>query len=299
MTDALGGLGIRSRLFCRATCTAPWTFTVEPSELMHFHILERGSAWVDFDGATGPVALAPGDLLVIGPRQRYRIVDPPGHHDSPAIVFADAHMPGRPISLETGGKGAASVLVWGAFSLEQGHEHPLLEILPKVMHIRAGGTDPRTPLEGTVRSLIEEAAEMRPGAEGIISRLADILFVHVLREWLAQQNAQPGWLAAFSDRHIAPAMALIHSNPQQAWTVDELAGKVGLSRSRFTVRFGRVVGKPPRAYIARVRMMRAADMLKGGRMSVMAVALASGYESESSFNKAFKRFYSKPPGQFR
>ncbi len=106
-------------------------------------------------------------------------------------------------------------------------------------------------------------------------------------------------LAAITDRHIGPAMALIHSNPQHAWTVGRLADKVGLSRSRFTVRFGRLVGEPPKAYIARVRMLRAADMLKEGSVSVKTIALASGYESESSFNKAFKRFFRRPPGQFR
>jgi AraC-like DNA-binding protein len=39
-------------------------------------------------------------------------------------------------------------------------------------------------------------------------------------------------------------------------------------------------------------------MLKEGT-PVAAIALAAGYESESSFNKAFKRFHRLPPGQFR
>ena len=140
---------------------------------------------------------------------------------------------------------------------------------------------------------------MKPGAETVISRLSDILFVHVLRQWLGQQHAQPRWLAALTDRRIAPALSLIHSNPQQAWTVDQLAAKVGLSRSRFTVRFSRVLGESPRAYITRVRMLRAAHMLTESSMPVAAIALVAGYESESSFNKAFKRFHRKAPGQFR
>lgn len=299
LTDALGSLGMRSRLFCRATFAGRWTLAVEPSELVHFHILERGTAWVDCCGQERPIALAPGDVLVIRPRQRYRITDLPGRKDSPTIVLTDADMPEGPITLDNGGQEDPGVLVCGSFSFEHGREHPVLELLPKVIHLRARGTELGTSLQGTVHSLIAEAAEMRPGAEGVISRLIEVLFVHVLREWLAQQNAQPGWFAAFSDRHIAPAMALIHSNLQRAWTVGQLAGRVGLSRSRFTVRFGRVVGESPKAYMARVRMVRAADMLKTGSLPVTAIALAAGYESESSFNKAFKRFYRKPPGQFR
>jgi len=175
----------------------------------------------------------------------------------------------------------------------------VLALLPKVMRIRARSMTVKASLQATVHSLIAEAAAMKPGAEAVISRLTDILFVHVLREWLAQQHTQPRWLAAFNDPRIAPALSLIHLNPRQPWTVEQLASKVSLSRSRFTVRFGRVVGESPRAYITRVRMLSAAHMLKEGSRPVAAIALAVGYESESSFNKAFKRFHRKPPGQFR
>jgi AraC-like DNA-binding protein len=299
LTDMLGSLGVQTRLFCRATCAAPWTLAVEPSEFVHFHILEKGTAWFDSDGQKAPSAVAPGDVLVVAPRQRYRLVDLPGRKNSPTIVFRDSDIPERPIALEHGGHGAASVLVCGSFFFEHGHGHPVLALLPKVMHLRGRGTIQEASLQATVHSLVAEAAAMRPGAETVISRLTDILFVHVLREWLTQQHAQPRWLAAFNDPRIAPALSLIHLNLRQPWTVERLASKVGLSRSRFTVRFGRVVGESPRAYVARVRMLRAAHMLKEGSMPVAAVALAVGYESESSFNKAFKRFHRKPPGQFR
>ena len=298
LTDVLASLGARTRLFCRATCAAPWTLAVEPSEFAHFHILEKGAAWVNSDGEK-PIKLAPGDVLVIAPKQRYRLVDLPGRKNSPTVVFRDADIPERPIALEHGGKGAASVVVCGSFFFEHANGHPVLAQLPKVIHMRARRRTHKTSLQATVHSLVAEAAAMSPGAETIISRLTDVLFVHLLREWLRQQHAQPRWLVAFTDRRIAPVISLIHSNPRQAWTVEQLADKVGLSRSRFTVRFTRVLGESPRAYMARARMVRAAHMLKEGSMPVAAIALAAGYESESSFNKAFKRFHKTPPGQFR
>jgi len=299
LTDVLGSLGVRTRLFCRATCGAPWTLAVEPSEFVHFHILERGAAWVHSEEKKTPIALAPGEVLVIAAKQRYRLVDAPGRKNAPTVVFRDADIPERPIALEHGGRGAASVLVCGSFHFEHANGHPILALLPKVVHMRVRDITQAASLRATVHSLVAEAAAMRPGAETIISRLTDILFVHVLREWLGQQRAPSRWLAAFNDRRIAPAMSLIHSSPQQAWTVDQLAAKGGLSRSRFTVRFSRVVGESPKAYIARVRMLRAANMLKEGSIPIATIALAAGYESESSFNKAFKRFHRMPPGQFR
>jgi AraC-like DNA-binding protein len=85
----------------------------------------------------------------------------------------------------------------------------------------------------------------------------------------------------------------------KTWTVARLAKKVGYSRSPFTVRFTRVVGESPQGYITRVRLQRAAQMLKEGHDSLRAIALAAGYESESSFSKAFKRQFQKTPGHFR
>jgi transcriptional regulator GlxA family with amidase domain len=101
------------------------------------------------------------------------------------------------------------------------------------------------------------------------------------------------------DPRIGPALALIHERPVKAWTVARLAKKVGYSRSPFTVRFTRVVGESPQGYITRVRLQRAAQMLKEGHDSLRAIALAAGYESESSFSKAFKRQFQKTPGHFR
>lgn len=113
------------------------------------------------------------------------------------------------------------------------------------------------------------------------------------------RSAHFGPRPALNDRRIAPALSLIHASPQRSWTVGQLASKVGLSRSPFSVRFGRVVGESPHAYIIRVRMLHAARMLKEADRPVADVALSAGFESESSFSKAFKRHYGKTPGQFR
>lgn len=140
---------------------------------------------------------------------------------------------------------------------------------------------------------------MKPGTATILSRLTDILFVQVLRAWLAEQPDQPSWLSGLNDPRVGPALALIHERPGEAWTVETLAAKVGLSRSPFTVRFTKVVGESPQAYLTRVRMQRAARLIREQDDSLGRIAHAVGYESESSFNKAFKRQYRQTPGQFR
>jgi hypothetical protein len=248
LADVLGTLGLRSRLFCRSDVATPWVMTFPADNLAHFHIVERGGAWLEMEGLKSPSALAPGDLVVVGRRNAYRLVDQPGRKGVEAIQFPPPDPSGRCILLRQG-HGATSVLICGSFAFEEAEDHPLLALLPKVMHLRGGTSQSNPWLESMSRFLIAEASAMKPGTQTIVSRLTDILFVQVLRAWLADQPDRPNWLSGLNDSRIGPALALIHERPEEAWTVEMLAAKVGLSRSPFTVRFTRVVGESPQAYI--------------------------------------------------
>jgi AraC-like DNA-binding protein len=299
LADVLSTLGLHSRLFCRSELQAPWAMAFPGDELVHFHIVERGSAWLEMARAKSPIALAPGDVVVIGRGAAYCVVDQPGRDDVQPIRFPPPDPSGRCTLLRQGRDGATSVLICGSFSFDRAEDHPVLALLPKVMHLRGGVAPSNVWLESLSRFLLAEASDMKPGAATVLSRLTDILFVQVLRAWLAEQPDHPSWLSGLNDVRVGPALALIHEHPGEAWTVETLAARVGLSRSAFTVRFARIVGEPPQGYLTRVRMQRAARLLREHDQSLGRVALAVGYESESSFNKAFKRQYRKTPGQFR
>ena len=299
LSDVLGTLGLRSRLFCRSELVAPWAMAFPAGNLAHFHIIERGGAWVELEGSKSPFALAPGDVIVVSRGIPYRLVDQPGNRELQPIEFPHPDPSGRCIRLRQGRGGATSVLICGSFSFEQAEDHPALALLPKVMHLRGGVSPAGTWLDFMSRFLIAEASSMSPGTVTVLSRLTDILFVQVLRAWLAEESVQPSWLSGLNDPRVAPALTLIHERPGEAWTVAKLAAKAGLSRSAFTVRFTKVVGESPQAYLIRVRMQRAARLLREQNDSLGRITLAVGYESESSFNKAFKRQYRKTPGQFR
>lgn len=70
--------------------------------------------------------------------------------------------------------------------------------------------------------------------------------------------------------------------------MERLAREIGVSRSVLAERFTHVVGQPPMQYLARWRMQLAARLLSDGAAKVAAVALDVGYDSESSFSRAFK-----------
>jgi len=91
----------------------------------------------------------------------------------------------------------------------------------------------------------------------------------------------------------------LHAEPGRAWTVDELAHEVALSRSALAERFAALVGEPPMQYLTRWRLALAAAALRSGNRAIARVAEESGYESESAFNRAFKREFGVPPAAWR
>src|SRR5262249_62369688 len=81
------------------------------------------------------------------------------------------------------------------------------------------------------------------------------LLIQVIRQVLAGQR-QPtgrGWVEGLRDPHIAAALAAIHGEPEQPWSLDSLAIRAGLCRSLFAARFAERVGSTPMSYLARVR----------------------------------------------
>lgn len=112
--------------------------------------------------------------------------------------------------------------------------------------------------------------------------------VQALRLHLAQSTSSTvGWLFALADKPIGSKIACMHENPSYPWTLQELARRVGMSRSIFAKRFKEVVGETPMAYLTRWRMLLASDkfMNSGDEESVTDVALFLDYESESAFRK--------------
>src|SRR5262249_31523259 len=153
----------------------------------------------------------------------------------------------------------------------------------------------------TTQQILTELDGGGPGAEDVITRLADILFIRAVRSYFDQnmETAESGWLAAIRDERIGQALALLHTTPQQAWTVDSLARHVALSRSAFAARFTELVGEPPLHYLTRLRINAAALRLRSSDDKLRTIAVAAGYESIAAFVKSFKRVMGMTPGQYR
>jgi AraC-like DNA-binding protein len=297
--DVLSSLGLKSRLFCRTELGSPWLIQFPRQEIMHFHILERGSAWLELDAKPPARALAPGDVLVIGRGHGYRIGDQPGRRAIEPISFPHEGLEGRYCLIRHGSSEGGTAMICGSFSFESAADHPLLELLPPLMHIKSTSERGTAWVDFVARLLTAEVSHVRPGTQTVVSSLTDILFVEVLRHWMGDGAAAPGWLSALKHPQIGPVLAAVHERPEALWTVEKLARRASLSRSAFSTRFARVVGESAQAYLTRLRMQRATRLLSQEHLSLGRIASAVGYDSEAAFNKAFKRWRGKTPGQLR
>lgn len=291
---------LRSTVYCRSLMGAPWGFGVDPHGNPAFHVVTSGSCWLEVEGEPTQVRLDAGDLVVLTTGRRHWVRNEP---ESPAHELEEI-LAATPLDehrrLNHGGDGRRTALLCGGFALEGSSAHPVLRALPATVHIRGVRGRPVPWLAATLALLSAETASDAPGAEEVVSRLADALLTLALRVALAELASANGTgLLALRDRQIAAAIELINRQPERAWTVGELADEVALSRSAFGARFRQVVGESPKRYITRSRLAHAAALLRKTDASLAEVAVAIGYGTEFSFAKAFKRTFGVAPGAYR
>jgi transcriptional regulator GlxA family with amidase domain len=133
-----------------------------------------------------------------------------------------------------------------------------------------------------------------------VAKLSEVLFAETLRRYVdLLPPGQTGWLAGARDPEVGSALALIHAEPAEPWTIASLAKRVGVSRSVLADRFRHFLGMPPIAYLTHWRLQLGAQLLTSTRRSIAQIAVEVGYESEPAFNRAFKREFGAPPARFR
>jgi AraC-like DNA-binding protein/mannose-6-phosphate isomerase-like protein (cupin superfamily) len=298
--DVLQSIHLRSTLYCRAKMGAPWGFRVSGREVASFHIVTEGSCWLVVKSMEEPVLLTKGDLVILPHGHEHTMTDDP---KSPVTMLEDLK-PGQPVKKDgifySMGQGAVTTLVCGGLEIEDYSSNPLYSILPEFIHIRSEDEYSVPWLQTIVELVRVETSVNRVEAETVIMRLSELLFIQAVRAYIrAIGDRNVGWLGALKDPQIGQALALIQHQPDEIWTVESLACRVGLSRSAFSAKFRQLVGEPPFQYITRVRLTKTAVTLRTHPATLVEVATSVSYESEVAFSKAFKRYFGMAPGAYR
>lgn len=300
VADVVAATRRGTALYGRNRFHAPWGVHIPAGALASVHVVTAGACWLVPDDGTEPVQLTRGDVALVPSGLGHALVDTPGR---PVLSMTD--LTGGPLGeaapreVVIDGPGPVTGLLCGGYLLNAGPRHPLTDLLPPIVHIGAGQAR-GTGLDAAVDLLVAEAQRTDPGAPAVVTSLVDLLFVYMLRAWLAKQSQTcGGWVRALYDPAVGGALALIHADPAHPWSVARLANSVAVPRATFTRRFTTLTGQSPMAYVTAWRMTVAARLLREGGAPLREVARRVGYDSEFAFARAFKRLVGHAPGRYR
>ncbi|RVV97165.1 AraC family transcriptional regulator [Mesobaculum littorinae] len=251
----------------------------------------RGSCLLTIDGMATPRRIQKGDCFIL-PRGRTFVLasDLSLTQTDAAKVFAQ----GADGSVQLN-DGEGFSLVGCRFAVDAPHREALLEGIPPVIHLTR--TPDQDSLISDIKQMIHESRSTRPGSRLMADHLAHMVLLHAFRAAVELHPEQAGWLAALGDPRLGPVVASMHGDPAHRWTLADLARLSGMSRSAFAAAFRARTGATPMAYLDRWRMVLAAEKLVSGTR-VAAIAVETGYASESSFSVAFKRVTGLSPRAF-
>lgn len=311
LSDVLRVIRLSGAVLFRADFTAPWDVSSPSSQqiseilmpgagrMVLFHIVTGGECWAEVEGEPR-LMLTEGDVVVFPYGDPHAM----GWEDGARRVSVTELLPmppwEEPPCVRCGGDGRETNIVCGFLHCDDALFNPLLATLPRLFAVSASGGGRAQWLDFMVGQSLNEAGAGSPGGQAMLTRLAELMLLDVMRRYMAQNpDFDTGLLAALKDDQIERALTLIHENPRASWNVDDLGKQVGMSRSALAARFKALLGMPPMQYVTRLRLQQACQLLRETQKSISEVADDVGYESEAAFSRAFKRLVGQPPAAWR
>jgi AraC-like DNA-binding protein len=271
-----------------------WSLQFPRHEGIKCYALVSGQCWLAVEGVADAVHLKAGDCFLLPLGRPFRLASDLA---LPPIEFNTKHKKPLNGGIATWNGGGDVSGVGGFFALEGKHAGILLGMLPPIVHVKKESD--KLALRWSMERMMQELREPQPGSFLVVQHLAQMLLVQALRAHLAEGlNGSVGWLFALADPQMSVAIHAMHDDPAHPWTLQELAQRVGMSRSSFAAKFKESVASTPIDYLIRWRMLLAGDRLKNSGDSISVISQSLGYESESAFSTAFKRVMGCSPRQY-
>lgn len=276
LTDILRSMHVKGSVYFCDRLEAPWELDFNETGSASFHMVRRGECWVSAGDTLEQ--MGPGDLVFIEPGRDHQLT---------------SHAPGQQPA-----NGACTVLLCGYCTFREDLQTPLAAVFPDLTIVRDEEIHRHPWLRATLDQLSAEFTSQQPGAELVIDKLTEIVVVELIRINFGRAADSP-FVRALSDKHISKALHFLHDELGSPWTLESLAGKIGMSRAAFAKRFKELVGQPMFEYLTGLRMQRARELLQETRLPLYEVASRVGYESDLAFTKTFKKHVGTTPTRFR
>lgn len=311
LSDVLRVVRLKGGVFLHAEFTAPWCIQAQPvaencspfldssDQLVLYHYVAKGRLAVQVSDGE-PVEFESGQVIILPHNDRHLMGS---RLDLPAVLTGEVVRPspdGGLAIINHGGGGEPTRIVCGFLGWDRLEGNPLAGALPPLLKFDTRNGAAASWIRSSLEFAAEQVAARRAGSEAVLAKMSELLFVEAVRSYIETlPEEQTGWLAGLKDPFVSRALSLLHQRVADAWTVDDLGREVGLSRSALAERFTKLIGEPPMRYLARWRIQVAAQQLRNSDTPLARIADQVGYESESAFNRAFKRSFGVPPAAWR
>jgi len=170
-------------------------------------------------------------------------------------------------------------------------------VAPKELIERTGYLDPITS------RLLTTAAEALEGSETLDAmfrqQITDLLATRLLVAHTGAPVAPQSASGGLSPKVLRRAIERLRSDSDADVSLSALAADAGLSRFHFCRAFKDSMGLSPHAWLRQYRLEQAKTMLRDPSNSIVTVAVALGYASQTAFAAAFRRLTGISPGEWR
>ena len=157
----------------------------------------------------------------------------------------------------------------------------------------------KSPVRPAIELLLQELSAPTYGSRAMIKSILNLCVIEMFRRKLHQDDSALRWMAALRDPQVWEALRVMIDAPGEAHTVDNLAERVGMSRSTFANRFSAVYGSGPIVLLRDLRLRKAAALLRDTAIPVKSIASMVGFTSRTSFSRLFEQRIGQSPLQFR
>lgn len=145
--------------------------------------------------------------------------------------------------------------------------------------------------------ILEEYRARKSGFQYIVKGLFLTLMSELTRQLSARSYSDFNKYRNISS--LLPALKTIHTSYNQPLKSANLARECHLSPSGFHTLFLEQLGETPGRYLIRIRLQKACELLYGTELSVLDIAIESGFSSLSNFYRCFRNLYHTSPQKWR
>ena len=295
LSSILDSVKLKAVVYQQARFTAQWGVQVAQDENSQFWRLLKGICYVIVPGQE-VIKMKVGDFVFVPHGSAHIICSKPGNMVVPSAQYVKALLNKKPLFQ---GDEEETILLGGHFEFASSTQHPFLTSLPKVIQVNNTNVEVNLWMQTIASFINSEVCSDKLGSKVILARLAEVLFILIIRAYLERTDIGEGFLLALKDERISNSLKAMHEQPEKEWTLPQLSAVAGMSRSLYAKEFKRLVGETPLSYLTNWRILKAKEFLLDRKKNIIEIAGDVGYQSEAAFNRIFKSKAGETPAGYR